>query len=264
MATPRVIRLVGSASSFEQRCVIAVLDAEDAAVVSHLTAAALWGLPGFHPDEIHVSRVHSATHRSSTVATIHHPRSLPVHHRTLLDGVPVTTMARTVFDLAGLVHPLRAERALDNALSRKLVPLENLRAVAIELFEHGRTGSALMRCLLEERGAGYIPCASGLEARFLALVVEGGLELPERQVDLGGDEWIGRVDFYFRRVRLVVEVDGEAFHSAKLDRESDARRDAALGAARFRVLRISEKELLETPHLVVARLRSALLQSSGG
>lgn len=257
-AGPGVLRLVGSVATDHQRCMAAVLSAGRGALASGITAAFLWGLPGFGPRPVHVSRPHGAKHRRSPLAIVHHSRFLPPHHGRPLEGIPVTSVARTVFDLAAWVHPARAERALDNALHRRLVVLEELRAVAIELFEQGRTGTVLIRELLEARGAGYIPVASGLEARFLALLVAAGIELPERQVDLGGEYWVGRVDFYYRRLRLVIEVDGEAFHTSKLDRELDARRDRALRAAGFEVLRIREHLLRGEPEEVLAMVRAAL------
>lgn len=257
-AGPGVLRLVGSVQTERQRCMAAVLSAGRGALVSNTTAAFLWELPGFGPRPIHVSRPHGAKHRCSPLAIVHHSRFLPAHHGHQLDGIPLTSPARTLFDLAARLHPARAERALENALHRRLVDLEQLRAVAIELFEHGRTGTVLMRELLAARGAGYIPVASGLEACFLALLVAAGIELPERQVDLGGDCWVGRVDFYYRRLRLIIEIDGEAFHTSKLDREHDARRDAAMRAAGFGVLRIEEHLVRERPWEVIAKVRAAL------
>ncbi|CAN5193601.1 DUF559 domain-containing protein [soil metagenome] len=253
-----VLRLVGSVATDHQRCMAAVLSAGRGALASGITAAFLWSLPGFGPRPLHVSRSHGAKHRRSPLAILHHTRFLPAHHGRLHEGIPVTSVARTVFDLAAWLHPARTERALDNALHRRLVALEELRAVAIELFEHGRTGTVLMRELLEARGAGYIPVASGLEARFLALLVAAGIELPERQVDLGGECWVGRVDFYYRRLRLIIEIDGEAFHTSKLDRELDSRRDCALRAAGFEVLRIKEHLLRGQPEEVIAKVRAAL------
>ncbi len=88
-------------------------------------------------------------------------------------------------------------------------------------------------------------------------MVAAGLEVPERQVDLGAGTWVGRVDFYFRRARLVVEIDSERHHPSKLDAEADAERDAAMGAAGFRVLRISEAQLGRSFE-VVAAVRGAL------
>lgn len=254
----RVLRLAGAPQTASQRCLAAVLDAGAGAAVSRQTAAALWRLPGFTTDGIHVTRPISSTSRRSPLATVHESRWFPEHHQVLRDAVVVTTVARTLFDLSGCVHPLRAERALDNALARKLLPLQALRATAIELLEHGRGGSALMRQLLGERGAGYIPPASGLEARFFALLVEAGMPLPDRQVDVGGVAWAGRVDFCYRHARLVVEVDSDIHHSAKLDAEADARRDQALRAAGWRVVRVEQREVWDRPQDALEKVRAAL------
>ena len=134
--------------------------------------------------------------------------------------------------------------------------------MTIELLARGRTGSALIRELLGSRGAGYIPPASGLEASFLALVVAAGIELPLCQVDLGDDGWVGRVDFYYRRLRLVIEIDSEIHHSSKLDVETDEQRDRALQAAGFEVMRVREAELRDHPDDVIARVRAALNETS--
>jgi hypothetical protein len=253
-----VLRLVGSVQTERQRCMVAVLGAGRETLVSGTTAAFLWELSGFGARPIHLSRPHHATHRRSPLAIVHHSRYLPAHHGSRLDGIPLTSVARTLFDLAGWIHPRRAERALETSLHRRLVTREQIQAVATDLSEHGRAGTLLMREMLAARGAGYIPLESGLEADFLALLAEAGMELPERQVDLGGECWVGRVDFYYHRVRLVIEVDGEAFHTSKLDREHDARRDAALRAAGFEVLRIEEALLRERPWEVLTSLRAAL------
>ncbi len=110
---------------------------------------------GFEPGPIHVSRPRGRGGRASGLATVHEPRLLPPYHCQTLEDIPLTSVARTLFDLAGCVHPLRAERALDNALARGLVTLEALRRMGIELLEHGRTGSAPVRRLLADRGAGF-------------------------------------------------------------------------------------------------------------
>lgn len=258
VVTPHVLRLVGTPATFAQRSMAAVLDAGEGSVVSHEAAALLWGLPGFSRSGLHISRRRGTSGRRAGMGVLHEPRCLPMRHQTMLDGVPVTTMARTIFDLAGQVHPRRVERALDNALAMKLVDLDALRRVTIELSRHGRQGTTLMRRLLSERGAAYIPPASGLEALFFAVLVAAGIEPPDCQVDLGGEAWIGRVDYVYRRAKLVIEVDSDRHHSSKLDIEADARRDAALRAAGFRVLRIREDQLEQRPHEVIALVRSAL------
>jgi very-short-patch-repair endonuclease len=263
LVTPRVMRLVGTAETFEQRCMIGVLDAGHDAVVQGPAAARLWGLPGFDREDVEVTRQRRRPRRSTGPVPAHEPRLVPPHHRTLHRGVPVTTVERTVFDLTGAVRPGRAERALDNALARRLTTLRSLRTVGKELCCKGRTGSALFRRLLSERGVDFRPMESGLEVMFLRLVRAAGLPEPERQVDLGGsDGWIGRVDFYVRRNRLILEVDSDWFHTSALDVAADLRRDDAFRAAGFEVLRITEDEIRSRPSVAVSRLRSILGQGA--
>jgi very-short-patch-repair endonuclease len=167
-----------------------------------------------------------------------------------------------VFDLAGSLPPGRFERALDNALAYKLTTLAEVRDVAAQLCRRGRTGSRLMRELLAARGADFRPVESGLEALLLAALLDGGLPEPDRQVDLGGAGWVGRVDLYYRDARLVVEVDSERHHTAVLDAAADGRRDAELRAAGFEVLRVTEAVLRQDPGAAVEAVRRALAAST--
>jgi very-short-patch-repair endonuclease len=260
VATPRVLRMAGSQRSFEKRCVIAVLDAGHAAVVRGAAAARLWGLPGFDDPVIEVTRMRRRSRRGTRPITASEPRLLPPHHRTVHRDVPVTTAERTIFDLMGAVPAGRAERALDNALARKLTTVRALRSIGEELCRKGRPGSKLFRKLLADRGVDFRPTESGLEDAFLTLVRHAGLPEPENQVELGGEEWIGRVDFYFRDARLVVEVDSDLFHAEALDAAADRRRDEAFRGAGFAVVRITEEDLRERPSLVGSRVMVALQQ----
>src|SRR5690606_18651631 len=106
-----------------------------------------------------------------------------------------------------------------------------------------------------ERGGEYVAPESELERRFLALVRNHGLPEPERQVDLGDDEWIGRVDFLFRGARIVVEVDGAEFHDGLLDRRRDEKRDARLAAAGWYVLRFRWSDVVDRPNRVAQAIR---------
>ena len=172
----------------------------------------------------------------------------------------MTTPARTIFDLAGVLAPQRTERAMDNALAKSPALLRALHRMLPELARRGRTGITLMRELLEARPLGYVPPASGLEARFLHLLEEVGIRA-RRQVDLGGDDWIGRVDFVVEGTNLVIEVDSVRFHTSLLDRERDARRDAELRGAGYEVLRVTEEDVwhapAETIRTVLAAIRRA-------
>lgn len=250
-----VYRLPGAVETAQQRALAAVLAAGDDAVVSHRSAAALYSLPGFSIEPLLIS-VHRNGRRSLSGVRLKESLALLGHHVQLVDGVPCTTIARTLFDLCGDVAAGRAERALDTALARKLVVLPTLWQVLDDLAEHGRAGTVLMRTLLMEREPEYVAPESELEARFIALVKRYGLPVPECQVDLGkGESWIGRVDFLFRGARLVVEVDGAEFHDGLLDRRHDAQRDERLEAAGWHVMRFRWDDVVNRPAAVAHAIR---------
>jgi very-short-patch-repair endonuclease len=115
----------------------------------------------------------------------------------------------------------------------------------------------VLRDLLDERGDGYVPPASNLEARFASIVAEAGLPEMRRQVDSGGDRWVGRVDFRDARLPLVVEVQSEAFHTALTDRVADEARLAALRRAGFEVVEVTEAQVWHRPREVVHLEREA-------
>ena len=127
-----------------------------------------------------------------------------------------------------------------------------------ELGARGRNGIGAMREILRERPVGYVAPASGLQARFRRVLAEAGERPLDRQVDLGGSEWIGRVDFVDRAARVLVEIDSAVHHSSKLDRARDTERDAALLAAGWRVVvRVSEEQVWYRPSEAVDAVRRA-------
>ena len=248
--SPRVLRLIGAPLTKRSKLMAAVLDAGSGAVASHRSAAALWGLSGFHLADLDVSRPHDADCHRPALGRLHLPRLLPAHHITSVDGIPVTTPARTIFDLAGLVHPYRTERALDNAVAMSPGLLRALHRMLPELAERGRTGITLMRELLANRPMGYVAPASGLESRLIRLLDDAGIKT-QRQVDVGGDDWIGRTDLLVVGTNIVIEVDSARFHTSLLDRERDERRDEELRRAGFRPVRVTEEDVWHTPDKVV-------------
>jgi len=253
--TPRVLRLVGIPANDKQRAMSAVLDSGAGAVLSHRSAAAAWGLPGFNLAELELSRQRTGANRGTTLARLHHPCHLPPHHCTIHRGLPVTTLVRTVFDLAGSEHAGRAERALHAAL-RAGLRWSTIEDHLHELARQGRPGIELMRLLVATH-SGRPALGSGLEARFLRILLDAGLPQPRRQVDLGRHSWVGRVDFLYDDVRLVIEVNGAWTHSTSMDVERDQYRTARLVAAGYTVLPVSEHLVLGAPEEVVRLVRSA-------
>ena len=180
-----VYRFGGHPPSCRQDLLAAVLFNGPGAVASHRAAAFLLELPGFGREPvIEISKPRGRNQRRRDVWE-HGSLWLPRSHVTVLDSVPVTTAARTIFDLAGTVHPKRAERALENALSKGMVTNRSLLVVFDDLARRGRRGTVLMRELLEARGEGYVASNSALEALGRRVLREGHLPQGEFEVNLG-------------------------------------------------------------------------------
>jgi hypothetical protein len=227
------------------------------ALISHRDAARVWWIPGFAAVEPEVTKLRGQSQRRS-YGLVHGSLVLPSSHRTERNGLPVTTVARTIFDLAGVIPAGRVERAMDHALATKLCTTGQLQQVFFALARRGRRGTAVMRELLEARREGYVAPASELERKGRALFAAGGLPPAVFEVDLGDDSWVGRVDCLWPAQKVIVELDGRRHHSALVDREADRRRDNALMAAGWRVIRVTWDDLVHRPTAVLAWIRAAL------
>jgi very-short-patch-repair endonuclease len=226
-------------------------------VLSHGAAAAWWGLPGFDLRTIDVTRPRGLTGAPVLFADrIHKVLTLTADQVTMLDGVPIVRPERLILELCATAHPARAERALDTAWAKGLCSGSSLRRTHGELAASGRAGIVIMRGLLEARPPGWIPPASGLESRFMAVAREACLGEWRRQVDLGSAEhWCGRVDFVSTDLPLVVEVQSERYHSALTDQAHDLARRAVLDSAGFTVVEVWDTQLWHAKHEVVAAVR---------
>lgn len=255
--TPRVLRRTGAPPSDEQRALAAVLDVGRSTYASHHSAMALWGHPGFRVQPVQVMGPRGAL-RGSPAAVVHHPRHLPDPFAAELRGVPVVRPALLLLQMAALVHPERLRRFLDWFWNRRLLSAASVRAELADVMHRGRHGTAALRELLDDLPEDYVPPASGLEARFEAILRDAGLPEMRRQVDLGGDEaWSGRVDFLALDRPLVVEVDSERYHGALTSRADDAARQARLETAGFVVVRVRDFQVWHRPAEVVALVRAA-------
>ena len=149
---------------------------------------------------------------------------------------------------------------LDDALAHRRITVHSMSLVFADLAGHGRPGTCVMRELLEARSEGYVASESELEDLFLELVAAHGLPEPRRQVDLGSvDVSIGRVDFVFDSAKVVVEADGRRYHNQKAVQLRDKKRDLALMAEGWRVVRVDWWQLVNDGHMV-ARHLSVILE----
>jgi very-short-patch-repair endonuclease len=184
-------------------------------------------------------------------------RHLPDHLTTTVAGIPTVTLPFLLFQLAGTERPDRVERALNTVCTKSPAVLVRLHELLPELAEHGRNGIVFMRDWLTRNPPGSRPVASGLEGRLQRILAEAGETPLRRQVDVGGHEWIGRVDFADLEVGALFEVDSLLHHTSELDVALDADRDERMLAAGWAAVeRIPEEWIWYEPDRAVDVVRS--------
>ena len=175
-----------------------------------------------------------------------------VTHR---DGMPLTTPARTLLDLAAVLDVRELERAVAIAERQRMVEPSEL-ASLLHANAH-RPGVRALRSIVGADGRPSLT-RSEAESKFLELVRRARLRLPETNIVVEGYE----VDCLWRRERLIVEIDGFAFHSSTASFEQDRRRDAALTAAGYRVVRVTWRQLTCDREALLASLVQVLARSA--
>jgi hypothetical protein len=220
-----VYRFAGAKPTWHQAVRAALLVAGDAAVASHDTAAALWGLPGFRAGS--TTAIHLTVPRGRRPPLdglrIHQTLIGPGCHRTALGDVPVTGAARTLCDLDGVVPRDRLGRLVDDALMRRITTVAELSETFAEVRRGSRRGRAMVG-LLAERGAEWDAAASPPEARLVRWLVEAGFPLPEQQHRI--DRF--RIDLAYPSRGVCIEYDGFDAHITRSRFDHDRRRGNAL------------------------------------
>ncbi|HSK18897.1 MAG TPA: DUF559 domain-containing protein [Longimicrobiales bacterium] len=218
---------------------------------SHLSAARLAGIVenDRHVDTVEVTMPRRRRRQIDGVR-IHRVRDLRADEVAVLDGIPVTTPARTLLDLAETETGRVVEQAYATSLRKRLVTSDEMRAMVERHPTH--RGAPLWRRLLAEHDAP--PFTRSRAENLLALTQKAGLPRPELNVQVLGHE----VDFVWRDARVIVEVDGYAFHASAHSFGADRRRDAELTAAGYRVLRFTWSDLGEGRFATIVRLAQAL------
>jgi hypothetical protein len=256
-----VLALLGTPHSFDRTVLEAILASPHPVVASHRCAARLHGLSGPAPI-VELQGLGAQRCRLDGVVA-HRTTVMPPSHVEVVSAVPVTTMARTLFDLSAVVRPERVARMLDTSLARRSVNLVGLSRVARDLSGRGRRKTTVIRAILEARGDDFVAPESELEQEFVNLMDRAGLPQPDRQVDLGdAGGWVGRVDFLHRPFPVISETDGREHHTSLLDRLADEERDRRLRAAGFTVLRFTWFDVVHRPDWTVASIRRALATTS--
>jgi very-short-patch-repair endonuclease len=232
----------------------AVLGCGPGAVLSHRSAAALWGLRPSSRPLIDVTTSRRLRRRPSGIDT-HIAVSLQPRDTSRRRGIPCTTAARTLLDLAGVIDRGGLERTCDQAEALRVLDCRDLGDVLARAG--GRRGVRTLRAVLAEREPGRAT-RSELEAKFLALCSDGGLPRPRTNSRVALEGHSIEVDFLWPQQRLVAEVDGYRFHATRSGFEHDRSRDRRLLIAGYRVVRFTWRQLSEDPDDVIATIRALL------
>jgi very-short-patch-repair endonuclease len=251
----RGVYLVGPLSAPNTRVMAAVLACGEGAAVSGRNAAAIWQMlppPARDSDPVEVIAAGSRP-LSRAGIRVRLTRSLLPEEVTVRDGIPMTSPARTLFDVAVVVSDRELERAVAETFALQLAR----RSQILALLDHhaGRRGERRLRELLREDSQIAL-CRSEAEERFLKLIRKADLGRAEANARIAGYE----VDFLWRAERLVVEIDGRAYHTANRKFEADRRRDAALVAAGLRVIRVTWNQIMNEPEALIVLLAQALVR----
>jgi predicted transcriptional regulator of viral defense system len=228
----------------------AVLACRPRAVLSHRSAAALWGVLRWASGLIDVTTPRRGG-RSIPRVRRHRVRSLPPEDTTEGDGIPAMTVARTLFDLAEVLDHERLESAFEAAEREELL---DMRAVVLTAARNpGRRAHKQLRALLPSLTT-PAPTRAELKRMFNRVCRLADLPPPQVNVPVEGFE----VDAFWPAQRLIVEVDSWEFHKTRAAFERDRARDAALLVAGYRVVRVTYLQLRDRPEQVASTVRRLL------
>lgn len=253
---PQVFRVVGAPRSWQQRAMAASFWVGKNGAVGRAAAAALHRLDGFAPPvAIDVVTPRELKSRQRLLNVRRTPFWID-EDRTEVGGIGITSVQRTLIDMAGNVGEERLEIALEDALRRRLTDPESIMR-RLDMLPPNQRGRVTLTRLLTERGAKR-PAESGLEVKVIRLLREKGYPPPLRQKVLDDDgRFVGRVDLVWPERRLILEVDSFRFHSGRRAWDRDRERRNALTALGWVVLHVTSKMLDEQREALMRDLARA-------
>jgi predicted transcriptional regulator of viral defense system len=240
------------------RYMAAVLACGPEAVVSYRCAAALHEIRRTDRTNIDVT-IPKRSPRKHAGIDVHRSTTLTPEDVTTVHGIPCTTVARTILDLAQVVKGRPLERALDQA---EILGLLDLNALLDQIERNKpRPAAKRLKAVLDQHYIGSTPTWSELEEALLAACRRAKLPMPEVNalIDPGDDDPTAiRVDFVWREQRVIVETDGHETHHTRRAFEEDRLRDQRLIVAGWTVIRITWRQLTQRPREVTARISRLL------
>jgi hypothetical protein len=261
-ATKRAVQFGTSSSAASHASRVAAVRAATGkdAVASHHSAALLHGLDLFPaaPDVVTLTRPPShRSNRRRSEGIVFHAAALPSRHVTVKFGQPVTTVARTVVDIARTSSFLSAVVLADSALRADAVSKEALLHVCDACTGWPGVHQARRAISFADHLSGSV-----LESRARVVFEEHGIEPPELQKTITGPDFRYAVDFYWEKYRVVAEADGALKYSDPRSARQQLVRDQKLRDAGYKVVHFTWAELFADAAPVITRLRSAFVAPS--
>ncbi len=235
----------------EGRWLAAVLACGAGAALSHRSAGRHWGVLPAGDELPEVTRPTHCTRRGIVV----HRARLRADEVRILDGIPVTSVPRTIVDLAAVLKARQMERAWNEVEVRGLH--DPLSVAAVMARHPGKRGTAALRDVIASKRPADIT-RNDLEEGFLALVDRFGLPRPRMNAHIALRGRFYEVDCLWERQRVAVELDGGAVHSTWGAMEADRERDRILLAEGFRTPRVTWRQMRDSPAEVAADLARIL------
>ena len=227
------------------------------ATVSHESAAHLLDLPTL-PELIPTVTVASHTTHRFPGVTVRRNADIAQWHLTEVDGLPVTTVARTLFDLAAVLQERTFEQATESAILAGRMHLRDLDKLLTELARRGKPGVRAVRDFVEVR-AGGPEDETVLERKGRKVLADGRLPAPEFQFPLPWSKW-RRFDAAYPQAKLAIEWDSRAWHLQQEAMESDRLRDREAALHGWQVIRFTWNDVTKHPDEVVATVADLLRQ----
>jgi very-short-patch-repair endonuclease len=259
-----VFRLTGVPPSWYGDVLAACWAGGFRAAASHRCATALFGLPGGDRRSVEIicPRWRRARHKGLVV---HESKALSALDVTVIHGIPVTTPARTLFDLGGVRRAGVVELALEAALRKGLVSIAELDAAVRRLSRSGRPGGPVLRGLLEARAPDRRPTDSDMESRLVQAIRLHGLPEPVTQHEVwDGGHFVARVDLAYPDVRIAIEYDSDEFHTGRVAADRDRSRRHLLLAAGWLTIDVGAADLRRGAAGACAAIAAALSERRVG
>lgn len=238
--------------SREGRWLAAVLALGEGTVLSHVSAAALWGIRHSSSMYVHLTVPTPGGRERRRGVVVHRSLTLGPADVDEREGIAVTSASRTLLDLAAALTPTRLERAVEQSLALRLFDLRAVEAVLAA--NPRRPGAGTLKRVVADIHEEPSLTRLELEALMLDLCAAHGIARPAVNVAVDGIE----VDFLWRTQRLIVETDGREYHENPVAFGRDRERDERLTVLGYRVVRFTYRRVAHHPAAVAATLRALL------